>query len=194
MQDVQGQQQSMNANMQNSRSPAAQPHPLPSNPAPRRPLNTRAYREKRQALRRRSSCCCTRAVRRRPGAPPADELYKTALGDYMAAKYALAASEFGDVVKNYPDNPLAGNAYYYQAEIDYRGGRYAAPSSPTTASSNNIRIATRFPSRIFTKAWRWSLSIRRMPACVSSALSSSASPTHPKPCRRAANSAAWASP
>ena len=44
----------------------------------------------------------------------------------MAAKYALAAAEFGDVVKNYPDNPLAGNSYYYQAEIDYRGGRYAA--------------------------------------------------------------------
>ena len=43
----------------------------------------------------------------------------------MAAKYALAASEFGDVVKNYPDNPLSGNSYYYQAEIDYRGGRYA---------------------------------------------------------------------
>ena len=58
--------------------------------------------------------------------PPADELYKTALGDYMAAKYALAASEFGDVVKNYPDNPLSGNAYYYQAEIDYRGGHYPA--------------------------------------------------------------------
>ena len=59
-------------------------------------------------------------------APPADDLYKTALGDYMSAKYALASSEFGDVVKNYPDNPLAGNSYYYQAEIDYRGGRYAA--------------------------------------------------------------------
>ena len=44
----------------------------------------------------------------------------------MAAKYTLAAAEFGDVVKNYPDNPLAGNSYYYQAEIDYRGGRYAA--------------------------------------------------------------------
>ena len=43
----------------------------------------------------------------------------------MAAKYALAAAEFGDVVKNYPDNPLSGNSYYYQAEIDYRGGRYA---------------------------------------------------------------------
>ena len=44
----------------------------------------------------------------------------------MAAKYALAASEFGDVVKFYPDDPLAGNSYYYQAEIDYRGGKYPA--------------------------------------------------------------------
>ena len=43
----------------------------------------------------------------------------------MSAKYTLADSEFGDVIKYYPDNPLAGNAYYYQAEIDYRGGRYA---------------------------------------------------------------------
>jgi TolA-binding protein len=60
-----------------------------------------------------------------PAAPPADELYKTALGDYMAAKYSLAASEFGDVTKNYPDNPLSGNAFYYQGEIDYRAGRYA---------------------------------------------------------------------
>ena len=59
-----------------------------------------------------------------PLLPPADELYKTALGDYMAAKYALASSEFADVVKNYPDNPLSGNSYYYQAEIDYRAGRY----------------------------------------------------------------------
>src|SRR5439155_21677387 len=61
-----------------------------------------------------------------PAVPPADELYKTALGDYMAAKYALAAAEFGDIVKNYPDNPLSGNSYYSQAEIDYRGGCYAA--------------------------------------------------------------------
>lgn len=60
-----------------------------------------------------------------PGAPPVDELYKTALGDYMAAKYTLAASEFSDITKSYSDNPLSGNAYYYQGEIDYRAGRYA---------------------------------------------------------------------
>ena len=60
-----------------------------------------------------------------PAVPPVDELYKAALGDYMSAKYALSSSEFGDVIKSYPDNPLAGNSYYYQAEIEYRGGRYA---------------------------------------------------------------------
>ena len=61
-----------------------------------------------------------------PAVPPVDDLYKTALGDYMSAKYALSSSEFGDVIKFYPDNPLAGNSFYYQAEIEFRGGHYAA--------------------------------------------------------------------
>ena len=56
-------------------------------------------------------------------APPVDELYKTAPGDYMSPNDPLAASEFGDIVKYYPDHPLAGNAFYYQGEIDYRAGR-----------------------------------------------------------------------
>ncbi len=59
-----------------------------------------------------------------PAAPPVDDLYKTALGDYMGAKYPLASSEFADVVKNYPDHPLAGNASFYQGEIAYRAGKY----------------------------------------------------------------------
>ena len=58
--------------------------------------------------------------------PPADQLYKTALGDYMAAKYGLAQSEFSDLTRAYPDNPLSGNAFYYQGEMDYRGARYGA--------------------------------------------------------------------
>ena len=61
-----------------------------------------------------------------PAAAPADELYKTALGDYMSAKYPLAASEFADVTRSHPDSPLAGNAYFYQGEIEYRAGHYAA--------------------------------------------------------------------
>ncbi len=58
--------------------------------------------------------------------PPPDQLYKTALGDYMAAKYGLAQSEFSDLTRAYPDNPLSGNAFYYQGEMDYRGARYGA--------------------------------------------------------------------
>jgi tol-pal system protein YbgF len=75
-----------------------------------------------------------------PAAPPADELYKTALGDYMAAKYSLAASEFGDVTKNYPDNPLSGNAYYYRGEIDYRAGHYA------DAIKNYDKVIDQYPA------------------------------------------------
>ena len=55
-----------------------------------------------------------------------DELYKTALGDYMAAKYGLAQSEFSDFTRAYADNPLSGNAFFYQGEMDYRGARYGA--------------------------------------------------------------------
>jgi tol-pal system protein YbgF len=125
VQDVQSQQQSMSANIQNPTpaggsalsAPATPPVDAPPTPAP-------------VVRRGKPSADVPLAAAPAPsggsGAPPADELYKTALGDYMAAKYALAASEFNDVVKNYPDNPLSGNSYYYQAEIDYRGGRYAA--------------------------------------------------------------------
>ena len=59
-------------------------------------------------------------------AVPADQLYKTALGDYMSAKYGLAQSEFADLTRAYPENPLSGNAFFYQGEIDYRGARYGS--------------------------------------------------------------------
>lgn len=61
-----------------------------------------------------------------PAAAPVGDLYKTALGDYEAAKYALSSSEFNQVIRAYPTDPLAGNSYYYLGEIDYRAGRYSA--------------------------------------------------------------------
>jgi len=129
VQDIQGQQQSMSANMQsqqqsgglNSPAPATAPSDAP--PTPAAPTPAPIVRRGKPSAAVPLAEPTTSAG---PAVPPADELYKTALGDYMAAKYPLAAAEFGDVVKNYPDNPLSGNSYYYQAEIDYRGGRYAA--------------------------------------------------------------------
>jgi tol-pal system protein YbgF len=131
MQDVQGQQQSMSANMQNQpqqQQTGGAASPVPVNPIPAdssAPPTTPAPIVRRGKPSADVPLAAAPTTPAGPAAPPADELYKTALGDYMAAKYALASSEFGDVVKNYPDNPLSGNAYYYQAEIEYRGGRYA---------------------------------------------------------------------
>jgi len=119
MQDVQGQQQSMSANMQNL--PPSGGSPAPASPAADTPATAPAPVVRRG---KPSANVPLAAEPASPAVPPADDLYKTALGDYMAAKYALAASEFSDVVKNYPDNPLSGNSFYYQAEIDYRDGRY----------------------------------------------------------------------
>ena len=74
-----------------------------------------------------------------PTAAPVDDLYKAAYNDYMAAKYPIATSEFGDVIKSYPDNALAGNSYYYLGEIDYRAGKYSA------AAKDYEKVLEQFP-------------------------------------------------
>ncbi len=128
IQDVQGQQQSMSANMQNmpqgGSTSSAPANSIPDGPSTPAPIVRKGKPSAGVPLDAAPAPAPSTSAG--SGVPPADELYKTALGDYMAAKYALAASEFGDVVKNYPDNPLSGSAFYYQAEIDYRGGRYAS--------------------------------------------------------------------
>ena len=57
-------------------------------------------------------------------APPPDVLYNNALRDYNAAKNDLAAQEFADYVKYYPTTDLAGNAYFYLADLEFRQGNY----------------------------------------------------------------------
>ena len=58
-------------------------------------------------------------------APPLQQTYQAALRDYNSAKYELSNSEFGDVIKYYPQDDLAGNAHFYMGEIAYRQGKYA---------------------------------------------------------------------
>jgi TolA-binding protein len=149
-QDVQNQQQSMSANLQSlpqGAGPATgTPDPLattttaPADNPP--PPSTKGKKGKPSPLIAQDTPAPTlpdTAPTVDSSIPPVDELYKTALGDYMTAKYSLAATEFGDVAKYYPDNALAGNAYYYQAEIDFRGAKY------TNAVKNYDRVIDQYP-------------------------------------------------
>lgn len=58
-------------------------------------------------------------------APPPDVLYNNALRDYNGGKPELATQEFNDYIKFYPNTDLAGNAYFYVAELQYRAGDFA---------------------------------------------------------------------
>jgi tol-pal system protein YbgF len=61
-----------------------------------------------------------------PAGPSAGDLYRTAYGDYMTAKYPLAASEFNALIAAYPDDNLSGNAYFYLGEMDNRSAKPSA--------------------------------------------------------------------
>jgi len=57
-------------------------------------------------------------------APPPDVLYNNGLRDYNGGKNDLAAQEFSDYVKFYPNTDLAGNSFYYLGEIQFKQGNY----------------------------------------------------------------------
>jgi len=65
------------------------------------------------------------------GAPPsvapisADTLYQNGLRDFNSGNYDLSKQEFSDYLKNFPTNPLAGNAQFYLGEISYAQENYA---------------------------------------------------------------------
>lgn len=56
--------------------------------------------------------------------PPLEETYQAALRDFNAGRYQLAASEFHDVVSNYPLDDLAGTSQFYLGEIAYQQKNY----------------------------------------------------------------------
>lgn len=57
-------------------------------------------------------------------APPPDVLYNNAVRDYNAGKSDLAVQEFTDYIKYYPNTDLAGNSYFYLAELQYKQANY----------------------------------------------------------------------
>jgi tol-pal system protein YbgF len=75
-----------------------------------------------------------------PQAPPPDVLYNNALRDYNGGNATLAAQEFTDYIKYYPNTDLTGNAYFYLAELQYKQGNFQ------TAVQNYDQVLQNFPS------------------------------------------------
>ena len=73
-------------------------------------------------------------------APPPDVLYNNALRDYNANNNDLATQEFSDYIKFYPNTDLAGNAYFYLGEIEFREGKY------DQAAQSYDQVVQNFPS------------------------------------------------
>lgn len=126
-QDIQSQQQSITTGSAPSTDTSAAPvetPPQPDTAAPTPETAPAVRRGKPSAGIPMSDNTVPPVAPPASAAPPVDDLYKSAIGDYMAAKYSLAASEFADVIRYYPDHSLAGNSFYYLGEIDYRGAKY----------------------------------------------------------------------
>ncbi|MFZ3266605.1 MAG: tetratricopeptide repeat protein [Terriglobales bacterium] len=73
-------------------------------------------------------------------APPPDVLYNNALRDFNGGSNDVAGKEFSDYIKFYPDTDLAGNAYFYLAEMEYKAGDYQK------AVANYDLVMQNFPS------------------------------------------------
>jgi len=58
-------------------------------------------------------------------APPLKETYQAGLRDYNTGRYDVAQGEFQDILTNYPQDDLAGNAQFYLGEIAYQQKDYA---------------------------------------------------------------------
>jgi TolA-binding protein len=135
--DVQASQQSTNALLGNMpgnipQGGGASPQPAgpqpagPVNPAPENPPSNRkpAPGTPLSSLSDGSQPAATTAAN--TAGPSPSEMYRTAYSDYMSGKNSLATSEFQDLIKAFPDDNLAGNAYYYIGEMDLRGNKASA--------------------------------------------------------------------
>jgi tol-pal system protein YbgF len=79
-------------------------------------------------------------------APPPDVLYNNGLRDYNAGKNDLAKQEFSDYVKFYPNTDLAGNAYFYLAELAYKEGNFQEAVTDYDQVLQNYPTGNKAPS------------------------------------------------
>ena len=143
--DIQSQQQSTNAILGNlpgaNGAPAGGSTPAPSSPVPAPAPNAAPAASSAPGADTSAPPPSAAPAAAAPVAtgPTVGDMYRTAYNDYMAGKYPLATSEFTDLIKAYPDDNLAGNAFFYVGEIDARG------SKPSAAVKNYDQVLERYP-------------------------------------------------
>jgi TolA-binding protein len=120
--DIQSQQQTANALLTNLPQPGA-PLAIPTAPPAKLPPTSKNAKTLAPVAPAPAPIADIPAP---VAGPSAGELYRAALGDYMGAKYALSTSEFGDLIKAYPDDNLSGNAYFYIGEMDAKAEKLSA--------------------------------------------------------------------
>jgi len=82
-------------------------------------------------------------------APSADLLYSNGLRDLNGRKYDLAAQEFQDYLKYYPDTDLASNAQFYLGEIAFAQEQYPqAMEAYTKVLENYPKSGKLAPARL----------------------------------------------
>lgn len=79
-------------------------------------------------------------------APPPDVLYNNALRDYNAGKNDLAIQEFSDYVKYYPNTDLAGNSYFYLADIEFKQGNFQEAAKSYDQVVQNFPTGNKAPT------------------------------------------------
>ena len=86
-------------------------------------------------------------------APPPDVLYNNALRDFNAGKNDLASQEFSDYIKFYPNTDLAGNSYFYLADIEYRQGNFQKAAKDYDQVVQNFPSGNKAPSAQLKKGF-----------------------------------------
>jgi tol-pal system protein YbgF len=132
MQAIQSQLQTINT------QPAAQPNGQPAQPGQQEPAGTDQNQQAAPQPPQQQ-------------APPVKQLYQGAMSDYEGARYDLASNEFGDVLKYYPQDDLAGNAQFYLGEIAYRQGKYSAAISAYQVVLQQFPGSTKAPASLLRK-------------------------------------------
>jgi tol-pal system protein YbgF len=121
--DIQNQQQSTNAMLSNLPTAGS---PIPTAPSATSTPMPAAAPTGRGSRTPPAAAPIVEAPAPVADAPSVGDLYKAAYKDYIGGKYPLAASEFNDLIKAYPDDNLAGNAYFYVGEINVRNQKLTA--------------------------------------------------------------------